>query len=284
MRALLFALALAGCASTNASTTTQAVTAEPVVAAERAFAARAGEIGWVPAFREYTAPDGVVLRPGPVNAPESLAQAEDDGDRSLQWWPAWAGIARSGDFGFTTGPFVFGDSDQVRGHYFTVWRRQPDGSWKWIFDGGVGVTDVAPIARDADVPALPVADRGAGSADVAEREVRALERHIHLARPDPREQLMRRFADEARINRRGMASAVGRDAAAAAVRATAIGSAEPLIVEASSAGDMVFTLGTAEWREGEVVRTGHYARVWQLRADGWQIVFDELIPAPVQAS
>lgn len=47
---------------------------------------------------------------------------------------------------------------------------------------------------------------------------------------------------------------------------------------------MVFTLRAAAWREGEVERTGHYAREWQMRADRWQIVFEELIPGPQRAS
>jgi ketosteroid isomerase-like protein len=274
MRALLFSFLMlaAGCASAPAQS---AVSADPVIAAERAFAARASEVGWLPAFREHVAADGIVLRPGPVNAPENLAQAEDDGDRSLLWWPAWAGISRSGDFGFTTGPFVFGSSDAVRGHYFTVWRRQADGSWKWIFDGGIGgVEDPTPIARDADVPTLPVAASSDGSAARAIAEVRAAEHRIAYARPAPSSSFARYLADDAHVNRRGFAPGAGRDAP------VLLGSSETLIAEASSSGDLVFTLGTAHWSEDGAERSGHYARIWQRRPEGWRIVFDELIPAP----
>ncbi len=271
---------VAGCASAQPATMTPpAVSAAPVIAAERAFAARAGVIGWIPAFREFTAPDGVMLQPGPVNEPKARARAGDDGGRSLQWWPGWAGVSRGGDFGFTTGPFVFGESDQVRGHYFTVWRRQPDGAWKWIFDAGVGVADADPIARDADVPTLPIATGGAASAAEAVAEVRELERRIALSRPPPNETFARYLADDARVNRRGRPSGAGAGARALAA-ATPLNQAETLTAEAASAGDLVFTLGRARWHDGAAEREGHYARIWQWRSEGWRIVFDELVPTP----
>jgi hypothetical protein len=51
-----------------------------------------------------------------------------------------------------------------------------------------------------------------------------------------------------------------------------------LSVEASEGGDLVFVLGRTSWPEGEARREGYYARVWQWRAGGWAIVFDEIAP------
>jgi len=49
---------------------------------------------------------------------------------------------------------------------------------------------------------------------------------------------------------------------------------------ASSAGDMAWTYGTARWSaEGRSVNA-HYVRIWQRRADGWKLVFDELLIPP----
>jgi len=49
---------------------------------------------------------------------------------------------------------------------------------------------------------------------------------------------------------------------------------------ASAAGDFCWTYGEARWEAGGATHAGYYARVWQKRAEGWRIVFDELIPAP----
>ncbi len=62
-----------------------------------------------------------------------------------------------------------------RDHYFTIWRKQPDGSWKWIFDAGCDVIDPSPLPADAAVPMLPVASSGAGSAKAAIDAVTAIE-------------------------------------------------------------------------------------------------------------
>ena len=104
----------------------------PVVAAERAFAARAAEVGVGPSFVEFAAPDAIVFAPDPVNARQvygarPAGKPPKEGGTLLAWWPLWAGIARSGDLGFTTGPAEVNGKRTV--HFFTVWARQPDGGW-----------------------------------------------------------------------------------------------------------------------------------------------------------
>ena len=77
--------------------------------------------------------DGSLLAPEPVLAHAVFAAPRPKGP-PLVWWPLWAGISRSGDLGFTTGPYT--SDGKPGGYYFTVWATQPDGSWKWLYDGG----------------------------------------------------------------------------------------------------------------------------------------------------
>ena len=272
MRPVLFSLCVLAAACATAPTTPAAA---PVIAAERAFAARAAEVGWVRAFRDFVAPDGIILRAAPVGAPEAFAAIPDTGDKSLEWWPAYAGISRSGDLGFTTGPALTGDGPDVRVHYFTLWRRQPDGSWKWVFDGGVGVVDPAPIARAAlDIPTLPVANGGAGSAAAAIAQVTALERTHATA-----VSIQALLADTVRINRAGLPPGIGADSAATLFTSPAVDvTYAPVRSEASSAGDLVMTINDARWMADGGERRGHAVRLWQWQAGQWRIVFDELIP------
>ncbi len=261
---------LASCASHGAGA--PSVTPTPVIAAERAFAARAGEIGWVGAFREYVAPDGVM--PGPqsyVSAPERMAQTPDDGNRDLAWWPAFAGIARSGDIGFTTGPAAFDASRTPAIYYFTIWRRQGDGSWRWIYDGGPGpVADPASVALGAQPLALPVAARGRGK--TAADEVNAIEAEAANAGA-----LVRYLAADAHVYRAGRPRAIGAAAGAALVIPSAVAAYRVTHTFASQAGDLVFILGEASWAEEGQARGGLFARVWQYRPAGWAIVYDQLI-------
>jgi hypothetical protein len=221
-----------------------------------------------------------MLSPGPVNAQQELAQVEGNGSTNLDWRPAYAGIARSGDFGFTTGPFQSrAHEGQIIGHYFTVWRRQRDGGWKWIFDGGTDVADAGPIvAADADIPALAVARNGAGSAQAALAQVARIETQIATGNALPNEALARFLADDARVNRAGAAAAAGREAGAALIAADHGVGFTSLQREASSAGDMVFSLGEVRDQQDGAERLRYYARIWQLRPEGWRLVFDEIVP------
>lgn len=268
---LVSAFVLAGCASAPIE---PPVTAAPVIAAERAFAARAGEIGWIPAFREYTAPDGQIGQADIVSAPETLAATPDDGVRTLYWQPAYAGIALSGDLGFTTGPFSVDEARTPRGQYFTVWRRQPDGAWKWIWDGGPGpVTQPGPMPEaDSDVVTLPVAATGAGSAARAIEEVGAIERRAGDAAS-----LADYLAEDAHVYRPGRLRAYGGADAHANLAFPTPHVVHGLVrAEASDAGDLVFTLGEANDERDGQIRRFFFARIWQHRPEGWRIVYDQL--------
>jgi ketosteroid isomerase-like protein len=265
-------LGLAGCASTLPPQ--QSVTPAPVIGAERAFAARAHEIGWIPAFCEYSAADSqLVGRAGLVNAHERMCALPDDGGRDLYWAPAFAGIARSGDFGFTTGPASSDAAHTPAIQYFTVWRRQGDGTWKWIFDGGPGPV-ASPGPYTEDVAPLAVASRGVGSAELAEQQVTALE-----AGAANTAALAQYLAPEAHVYRRGQARAFGGAAAQAALSTPAAEVSTHLVrAEGSSGGDLVFTLGEARWQDAAGAKQGFFARIWQYREGGWRIVYDQLIP------
>jgi ketosteroid isomerase-like protein len=272
MRSFLISTALlAGCATTPAQAP---VTPAPVIGAERAFAARAGEIGWIPAFCEYSAADSqLVGRAGLANAHERMCALPDDGGRDLYWGPAFAGIARSGDLGFTTGPASFDAAHTPTVQYFTVWRRQPDGSWKWIFDGGPGPV-ASPGPFSDDVVALPVVSNGVGSAELAVQQVTALE-----AGAANTGALASYLAPDAHVYRRDQSRAYGGASAQAALLTPSAQVSTHLVrAEGSAAGDMVFTLGEARWQDEAGPKQGFFTRIWQHRAGGWRIVYDQLIP------
>jgi ketosteroid isomerase-like protein len=249
-----------------------------VAAMEREFAAYAAEHGWVEAFRRYSAPDGQMAGPGGIATVAASLDGAPAGDRSLAWWPRYAGIAQSGDLGFTTGTFSIDAARTPRGQYFTVWKRQPDGYWRWIFDGGPGsvLDPAADGPSGAAIPALPVAIQGAGSAAEAVRQVQALEAGIATAAD-----LAKHLAADARVYRRQRARAEGGAASVENTRYPDPGIRYRLVrAEASAAGDLAFTLGDARWQAGDVARAGAFARLWQYRDDRWVIVYDQLVEQP----
>lgn len=253
--------------------------ADPVIAAERAFAAEAAARGWVAAFKTYAAGDAIVFQPDAVNAQTSLARQPDaPADTSLQWWPVWAGIAASGDLGFTTGPYA--QAGVRKGHYFTVWSRQGDGAWRWIFDGGP--RNDASLAPDATSAPIEVTPARAQSGAAAWDEVAAREAGLAgAARTNAIAAYQAVLADDARLM--GSPAAPATDAASRAAeldRRPAMMDLTPVGGRASQAGDLVFTYGTARWSEGGADNQGHTVRIWQKRGGRWMLIFDELLVKP----
>lgn len=250
---------------------------EQVIAAERAFAADTRERGFKQGFLAAAAPDAIVFQPGPVNARaglEALPDAAPPGP-PLFWWPDFAGVANSGDLGFTSG----GATIPVR--YFTVWQRQPDGGWRWIYDGGPGLEAV--LAGDADGPVLRLAPAtaAAGSAAQALAQIAPLEADLaRIAATDAPAAHRRYLTHDALIGGSRTATRPGGGHDAELARRPPHMVLRPIGGVASAAGDLAFTYGEARWTREEGPRWGHYARIWQKRTGGWRLVADLLIAAP----
>ena len=252
----------------------------PVVAAERAFAADGLALGIQGAFLKHSAPDGIVIQPEPVLAKAVFAEPKPKGP-PLVWWPLWAGIARSGDLGFTTGPYTF--DGQPRAWYFTVWAKQPDGSWKWLYDGGPATDTAGAAPQGSPVAYARLAARKAGSPARAMTEINRAEMTLHAAAAsDVKAAYLAVVAEDGRIvgsrarppaNRAEIATELDRRPAAMAFA--------PLGGQASAAGDMAWTYGAASWTAADgSAQRGHYVRVWRNDRAGWRILYDQLLAAP----
>jgi len=249
----------------------------PVIAAERAFAARAAEVGVAPSFLEFMADDAVAFTPEPVKArafygARPPGKTPKEGGALLAWWPNFAGIARSGDLGFTTGPAtVNGGAADV--FYFTVWKKQPDGRWKWLLDAGIDANGAKAPGPGVPPKRLPPAPAVRPAADVW-----AAEDGLNKAAADDAAGAYRSaLAPDAWMQ--GLShppsSAPAGVAAQLAARPAAIRFAR-LGGGVSGAGDLAWTYGAATWTGGR----GHYTRVWQVRPGGWKLVFDQIIDIP----
>lgn len=250
----------------------------PVVAAERAFAADGLATGIKASFLKHSAPEAIVFAPGPVKAHDLYAARPDQKGPPLVWWPLWAGIARSGDLGFTTGPATY--DGQENGWYFTVWAKQPGGGWKWLYDGGAASAhgDAAPQGSQ---PAYLAASTGPKiTASQAMTQVRAAEAALAArAATDAKAAYLSALSPDARIAGSAAAPATTPQAVAAelSTRAPKI-DFSPLGGSASVAGDLAWTYGDAAWTHGPEPARGHYVRIWQSRSDGWRLVFDQILP------
>lgn len=59
---------------------------------------------------------------------------------TLLWTPDFIEVSESGDLAYTYGTYQYryfdrmGEIQRTSGVFHTVWKRQPDGSWKYVWD------------------------------------------------------------------------------------------------------------------------------------------------------
>lgn len=109
------------------------------ISADLAFARLAGDSTAALAFERFAAPQAVFGGGIQIRGPAAIRVALEGGPPSAwSWHPVLAGGSESGDLGFTVGESVIRTEGQPAsyGKYLTIWRRLPDGSVRYLTDGG----------------------------------------------------------------------------------------------------------------------------------------------------
>jgi ketosteroid isomerase-like protein len=117
-------------------------------------AIRAADAAWLKAFRAkdldasvgFLDANGSMLVPhapivtGKKAVKKLIAAGFDLKDYKLSWRPDKAGVARSGELGYTSGKYKVSFMDASgrtifeKGKYLMIWKKQKNGDWKVLFD------------------------------------------------------------------------------------------------------------------------------------------------------
>lgn len=105
-----------------------------LVKAEKEFAESFAKNGSKTAYATFAAADGLAFRPNPVNARTFYASQPES--KTISWTPVYARVSKSGDWGFTTGPYTENGDKPGYGQYLSVWKVV-DGKWQVDLDLGI---------------------------------------------------------------------------------------------------------------------------------------------------
>jgi ketosteroid isomerase-like protein len=163
---LLLGLLVAGRAQNPPSPADRAALQAELVKTEADFCALARDQGIPAAFAHFIAPDGVLFDVDPQQYRGAAAVARRYGDTRpsglLTWAPSFVDVAASGDLGYTWGRYEYrttGPDGQPRtatGYFLTIWKRQTDGTWRFVIDNG---------APDRPAPKKPAAPEPSAQPD-----------------------------------------------------------------------------------------------------------------------
>jgi ketosteroid isomerase-like protein len=269
-----------------------------LIEAERSFSHMSEERGIREAFLTFLAPNSVVFRPEPVAGRSTYQKADPLDPAVLTWEPEVAEVSASGDFGYTSGPYVYRPGRRMEptafGHYVSVWVKRPEGSWEVVCDLGVTYPQNARVARSAEV-VTPAADKGAYSFSPQQRldEDNAFGQTAasfirEAAIKGLRKTLIRSSTDDIRVYRPGRPPAVGRAQIGRVVRdyagrvmAIDPGNRANVVVSVARSGDLAYSYGTTFFydtprHQARLV----FFRIWRREPPGdWKICLDVELPA-----
>jgi len=115
-----------------------------VRAAERAFAKTMADRD-LKAFSGYVSEEGVFFgQRGALRGRGAVVEAWkrffEGKDAPFSWEPEAVEVLGSGSLALTSGPVRDPDGKQI-GTFTTIWRREPDGRWRVVFDKGCPVCE-----------------------------------------------------------------------------------------------------------------------------------------------
>lgn len=141
---LLIGLCLLACQPTKTPPDLSQLKQE-VANAEAAFAKMAADQGIAEAFATFAAEDAVIKRQNDTlikgrEAIRNYYSAPFYKTAKVEWKPDFVDVSENGDLAYTYGKYLWSSQDSTgkvneqRGVFHTVWKRQKDGSWKYVWD------------------------------------------------------------------------------------------------------------------------------------------------------
>lgn len=112
---------------------------------EKAFEAMAAEKGIAEAFAFYADEKAVISRGGDTviigkKAIKDFYAKRNLNNTTVNWSPDFIEVSPDGELGYTYGKYKWqlisekGDTSITTGIFHTVWRKQSDGTWKYVWD------------------------------------------------------------------------------------------------------------------------------------------------------
>lgn len=257
--------------------------------AERNFARASVMFGRNAAFVENFAEESVIYTDKWLTNAKQFWKERKSVPVVLKWEPEFMDISDSRDFGISTGPWEAQEyrpnTDPVStGYFLTVWKKQPDGTWKVILDAGSSTPPVKgsqhhfvfPAGADKKVPVPPVINTEQLLKELVDRDSKFLDEwkknpsiYTYTSTLSP----------DIRMQRNGHLPTTNPDTIK-----TWIANLDKNLswkskgAGAASSGDLGFTYGLLESGSETNLTKGHYVRIWRkLSGTGWKIILEMMI-------
>jgi len=144
MRAVFILAACILCTSCQSSVSREEMKQE-IFQTEKAFEKMTLEKGLAEAFYYFADEDAVIKRENDtlIQGKENIKlyyESKGKLDATVNWTPDYIEVSDCGTLGYTYGRYVWkikdteGEVTEYTGIFHTVWKKQPDGAWRYVWD------------------------------------------------------------------------------------------------------------------------------------------------------
>jgi ketosteroid isomerase-like protein len=254
--------------------------------AERNFARESVMIGRNAAFAKNFAEESILYTDRWITNGKQFSGERKAVPVVLKWEPEYIDISDSRDFGISTGPWEAQEyrpntESVATGYYLTVWKKQSDGGWKVILDGGSTTPALKnpkhsfsfPAGADKSVPNPP-----AISAEKLTKEL--FDRENQFASEWGRNPIASTYKSflthETRLQLSGHLPTTNTDSLNVLIAGLDRKMIwKPVGAGAATSGDLGFTYGMLENTETPKAIKGHYVRIWRKTFNSsWKIILE----------
>jgi ketosteroid isomerase-like protein len=238
------------------------------------------------AFVKYFADESVIFADKWLTNGKQFWENRKASPVVLKWEPEFMDMADSRDFGISTGPW---EAQEYRpntaplstGYFLTVWKKQSDGEWKVILDGGSTTPKISgsyhsfsfPAGADKVVTKPPVLKEELLVKELFEREKQVLtgwqnspvvSTYLNFLEPNARMQLIGHLPT---TNADTISAWITKWDKSLIWKTSGAG--------AATSGDLGFTYGMLV-KSGDINHPkGHYVRIWKKRPGTiWKIAIE----------
>ena len=254
--------------------------------AERHFAQASLMIGRNAAFVEYFADSSAIFTDKWLTNGKQFFKDLKASPVVLKWEPEFMDISASCDFGISTGPW---EAQEYRpntapiatGYFLTVWKKQKDGEWKVILDGGSTTPAISGSKHNFSFPPgadKPVSNPPEINVELSCKELLDREKlFLSYWEKSPSSSACTSFiAPDIRIQLNGYLPTTNSDTIKMLIaKLDKKLTWKSIRAGAASSGDLGFTYGLLQISSPPGVTKGHYVRIWKKQPGAdWRIILE----------
>lgn len=237
-------------------------------------------------FIEISDTTAIDFKPGPVNL-MSYYQNTENNTSLLSWQIATATIAKSGDFGITTGPYVISKKETAElfyGNYLCVWRSNKKKKWKLILHANIPCPKLSLVSETKNVvPFDHKYSRLLGPKKIKMREDIVFSTDELLGKAlklSGNKNFTEFYSANVAFYLAGYHPLKGVEEVLPYIKSRKINiNSSPTSTKRAYSGDLAYTHGNATLSIKKQLKTYSYIRVWQIQPNmKWYIIMDAYLP------